>query len=121
MFVSKPDRFSSDIIMPGRVHDDDGFITENRVIEGLTGPITIYFSVAGLRQLAARYPQLELVRTSDAMAALDEAEALREEVQRLQARVEELEANEERIIGLRKAGFTVQRKMGAPKKKEVAA
>lgn len=122
MFVTKPDRFSSDIIIPGRVADPVGFVTENRVVEGLTGPITIYFSVTGLRNLAGRYEQIGLVPREDYARVEQEADEAREEIQRLRARLEELEAKQERIIGLSKDGFKVQKQMGRPAgKTKVAA
>lgn len=116
-FVDKPDRFSSDAIVPGRTSDPNGFVTEHTVIEGITGPVILYFSVSGIRQLAARYPQIALVpkseldnmvaRYGEVVSALDQVKAERDELR---------EAHD-RIAGLRRDGFTVQKKAGAPVKK----
>jgi hypothetical protein len=114
-FVSKPDRFSSDIIIPGRVSDPDGFVTEHREIDGIAGPIKIFFSVTGLRQLAQKYPQVGLVPAERLGDLEDELHRLQDEVDRLQHRNEELEAREERIAGLSRDGFKVQKVMGRPK------
>jgi hypothetical protein len=117
-FVSKPDRFSSDVIMPGRVSDPHGFVTEHRELDGLNGPIKVYFSVTGLRQIAERYPQVGLV-SSDLLDKADaKLEQLAAEVAKLHARVEELEAREARIAGLSRDGFKVQKVMGRPPKEE---
>jgi hypothetical protein len=114
-FVSKPDRFSSDIIIPGRVSDPDGFVTEHREIDGIAGPIKIFFSVTGLRQLAEKYPQVGLTSVERLNEAYDRANSLEAERDELRARVEELEAREERIAGLSRDGFKVQKVMGRPK------
>lgn len=35
-FVRKPDRFSSCVIVPGRVSDPHGFVTDHRELDGLS-------------------------------------------------------------------------------------
>src|ERR1044072_7802910 len=104
-FVAKPDRFSSDAIIPGKLTDERGFITEGHVIEGVRGPVQLFFSAEGIRQFARRYPQLGLVDSSK----LDLSERARADAE---ARVLELEAEVarqkealDRIAGLRTAGF----------------
>lgn len=117
-FVTKPDRFGSDAIIQGRVADPHGFVTNHDAVDGLHGPITLYFSVTGLRQLAAKHPQVGLVLREEADAASAHANALQAEVDQLRARVAELEAREERIAGLSRDGFKVQRVMGRPTKEK---
>lgn len=119
-FVSKPDRFGSCAIIPGRVSDDDGFATENTIIEGLHGPITLYFSATGVRQLAQRYPQLALVPKGQLELA---REHLASTETLLAEAVEALEAAEvqlDRISGLQREGFKVVRVMGRPPLKKEA-
>lgn len=119
-FVSKPGRFDSDSIIPGRVSDDDGFVTENVEYDTPTGPRVHYFSVAGLRQLAGRYPQIGLVPRqllTDAEQALDEAlDALNTVAQERDEAVARLE----RINGLQRDGFKISRIQGRPAKKVTA-
>lgn len=119
-FVDKPDRWSSDAIIPGRTVDPDGWVTEHTVIEGLHGPITLYFSVGGLRLLADRYPQVGLVSKAE-LTSRDHAlaEALTA-VQQLKLERDELKAKLERISGLQRDGFKVARVQGRPPTKTKA-
>lgn len=119
-FVAKPDRFSQDIIVPGRVTDPHGFVTEHREIDGLNGPIKVYFSVTGLRRLAERYPQVGLVPADRLKDVEDELHRLQDELEQTRDRALELEARTERIAGLSKDGFKVQKVMGRPKIKQEA-
>lgn len=120
-FVSKPDRFSSDAIVPGRVTDPNGFITENTVIEGIHGPIILYFSVSGLRQLADRYKQIGLVPRKALELVKEEFDELEEEYNEAIRERDEAKAKLDRISGLQRDGFRVARVQGRPPKKEVAA
>lgn len=121
-FVTKPDRFSQDAIIPGRLSDPRGFVDTGNVLDGIRGPLPIYLSAEGIRLAAQRYPQLELVDASAHQAvvqALAQAEAERDEV--TQQRDEAL-ARLERISGLKRDGFQVTRVQGRPKQKvEVGA
>lgn len=114
-FVARPDRFSSDAIIAGRVTDPDGFVTEHRELEGVNGPIKLFFSVAGLRQIADRYPQVGLVRAEVLEQAEEEGDAFKREAEQLRARVFALEAKQERIAGFAADGFKVQKVIGRPK------
>jgi hypothetical protein len=108
--VSKPARHTapgSCVIIPGRHHDDLGFVDTTTELEGIGGPLRIYLSVTGLRQVAARLPQVGLVPVLDYERALAEADAAREEVQRLQTRLSEYEDQLGRISGLSREGFEV--------------
>lgn len=115
-FVRKPDRFSSCVIVPGRVSDPHGFVTDHRELDGINGPIKVYFSVTGLRQIADKHPQVGLVRVEKLDDARAEAERLAEELEAAQDRITELEAAHDRIAGFVKDGFKVQKVMGRPKK-----
>lgn len=117
-FVSKPDRFSSDVIIPGRTSDPDGFVTLHRELEGAQGPIKVYFSVAGLRQIAAAHPQVGLVSAGHAKDVEDELYRLQDELDRAQTRIAELEGRQERIAGFARDGFRVQKVQGRPPAKE---
>lgn len=116
-FVTKLGRFSSDIIIPGRTSDPQGFVTEYREVEGVTGPLTIYFSVTGLRLLAQRYSQIGLVPAEVADANFQLALDLKNRVLELEAERDELLAKQERIAGLAQDGFKVQKVMGRPPEK----
>lgn len=113
-FVRKPDRFSSDVIIPGRTSDPDGFVTEHRELDGIGGPIKVFFSVAGLRQLAKKYPQVELVPKADSDANFQLALDLKNKVLELEAERDELLAKQARIAGFAADGFKVQKMMGRP-------
>lgn len=115
MFVNKPDRFSQDVIVPGRVTDPNGFVTLHRSLDGLHGPIQVYFSVTGLRQIAEKHPQVGLVPADDVRRLHLENDALRAELDQANARIAELEANAERIAGFARDGFKVQKVVGRPK------
>lgn len=110
--VAKPARHTSPgscVILPGRHHDELGFVDTTTELEGLRGPLRIYLSVTGLRQLAARLPQVGLVPVLDYERALAEAEAAREEVARLRADLDAAEGQLERINGLARSGFDISR------------
>lgn len=115
MFVNKPDRFSQDVIVPGRVTDPNGFVTLHRSLDGLHGPIQVYFSVTGLRQIAEKHPQVGLVSRDEAAAETARANTLQAELDQANARIAELEANAERIAGFARDGFKVQKVVGRPK------
>jgi DNA-binding ferritin-like protein len=114
-FVRKPDRFSSCVIVPGRTSDPEGFVTEHRELDGISGPIKVYFSVTGLRLLAERYPQVGLVPAEKLDAAKQRIEQLEADLDNIRERAAELETQQERIAGIVKEGFKVQKVMGRPK------
>lgn len=120
-FVDKPDRFSSDIIVAGRVRDDIGFVRLDGIIEGLTGPIVPFLSATGLRLIAKRFPQLGLVDAADAASVQLAYDQLRAELARVAAERDDLAAKLERINGLRKDGFQISRTQGRPRKVEAKA
>lgn len=120
-FVDKPDRFSSDTIVPGRVRDDIGFVRLDQVIEGVTGPIVPYLSATGLRLIASRFPQLGLVDAAWAKDVEDELHSLQDEIERVREERDDLAAKLERINGLRKDGFQISRTQGRPRKVEAKA
>lgn len=117
-FVTKPERFSSDIIIPGRVSDPHGFVTEHREIDLPGGLQMVHFSVTGLRQLASRYPQIGLVPEASFDEAVRVAAEAMAEAEQLRAQVAALEARQERIAGFAADGFKVQKVLGRPKEKE---
>lgn len=115
--VSKPDRFSSCAIIPGRTADPEGFVTEHRDLEGLHGPITLYFSVTGLRQLADRYPRVGLVRAEQLGAAEEALDNALAEAARLKDYIAELERFKESVAGLTRHEYQIRKPMGRPKEK----
>jgi hypothetical protein len=119
-FVHKPDRFSQDAIIPGRVTDARGFVSTGVVIEGLQGPVPIYLSAEGIRLAASRYTQLGLVDSDVHKAVALELEDAQAAVERLTAENAELTAKLDRISGLKRDGFQVSRIQGRPRK-EVSA
>lgn len=120
MFAAKPDRWSQDMIIAGRVSDPLGFVTENREIEGLNGPLKVWFSVTGLRQLAAKHRQVGLVPVGELDAMKSTNATLWARLAQAEAEVEELRQAAERISGLSKDGFQVTRRHGPTPKKETA-
>jgi hypothetical protein len=120
-FVAKPDRFSSDAIIPGRVDDPLGWVTEHTTLEGINGPITLYFSVTGLRQLAEKYPQIGLVSAEELETLTKELACVALSLEQAEARADEAEAKLERISGLQRDGFKVARVQGRPPTKQKAA
>ena len=122
-FQPKIDRFSADLLIPGKTTDERGWIVGDGVIEGMQGPIQRTVSIDAIRQAAARYEQVGLVDVGDYHAALAEAEAAREEVLRLQEENEALQTKLDAIVGLRREGFVIQKRQGRPpvKKQEATA
>lgn len=116
-WVPKPDRFGSDAIIAGRVSDPDGFITEHRALEGLHGDITLYFSVAGLRQMAAKHPQVGLVSKKEFDDAWNLILGLKNKVLEAEARVAELEAFKASVAGITREDYHIRKPMGRPKEK----
>lgn len=117
IFVSKPDRFSSDLIIPGRVSDERGFVVPGTVIDGITGPIAVHLSAEGIRLAAQRFPQLGLI---DSVAYDDLAAAFAEEHEAREAaeeRAKVLQDRLDRISGLKRDGFQVTRVQGRPRQK----
>lgn len=114
-YTPKIDRFSSDLLIPGRTVDPRGFIVGDGVIEGLRGDIAPAVSIEAMRQAAQRYEQVGLVDRESFDQLADELEAAKAQVERLEAENERLEAIQERIAGLRRDGFTVQKIAGRPK------
>lgn len=115
--VAKPDRFSSCIIIPGRMSDPDGFVTEHREIDGLMGPVKVYFSVAGLRQLAQRYPKVGLVPRDELIRAREYAERMDAQLEQANARIAELEAFKASVAGVTREDYQIRRPIGRPKEK----
>lgn len=108
------DRFASDLIIPGRTSDPKGFIDLLSSVDGLRGPVAKVLSVTGLRDLAAKHPQIGLVTAE----TLEKAEAYSRELEDAlldaNARVAELEEQAGKIAGLVKYGFVVKKVMGRP-------
>ena len=122
-YQPKVDRFSSDLLIPGKLTDERGWIVGDGVIEGLNGPIMRTVSIESIRQAAARYDQVGLVDAEDYALAQAEAEAAREEVQALREENEALQTKLDAIVGLRREGFVIQKRQGRPpvKKQEATA
>lgn len=119
-WVPRIDRFSSDLLIPGRTTDANGFILGDGVIEGLHGDIVPAVSVEAFRQAARRYEQVGLVPREDYEGIRADLRYAEEVIARLQAENDQLRATQEHIAGLRKAGFTVQKKTGRPPREEAA-
>ena len=119
LFVNKPNPYSMPgacVMIPGRTSDEVGFVDTTTELDGISGPIHIYLSATGLRRAAQQFKQLRLVdagKLESVEAQLAEVLAQRDAAVE---RVDELEAIQDRIAGLKKAGFTVQKVQGRPKK-----
>lgn len=120
VFTSKPDRFSSDLILAGRVSDEGGFIDLQNPLDMPSGFKQALLSITGLRQLAAKHPQIGLVPAEHLAAAEDRLAELEAEISRLQEVVTTHEEREARITGLAADGFTVTRRTGPLPKKAAA-
>lgn len=120
-YAPKLDRFSSCLLIPGRVSDDRGFVVGDGIIQGLLGDITPAISIAAIRNAASKMPQIGLVDQADYDKAMAEVEAAREEVVRLQAENDQLRATQEHISGLKRAGFQVSKIKGRPAKQEATS
>ena len=122
LFLRKPDRHSSDLIIPGKTTDDDGFIlTDVHELDMPTGIKQAVLSIGGLRRLAQLHPQIGLAPAGALAAAEDRVAELEAEISRLQEVVTAHEEREARITGLAADGFTVTRKTGPLPKQKVAA
>lgn len=119
-YTPKLDRFSSCLLIPGRVADDRGFIVGDGVIEGLRGDITPAISVEAIRNAAARYDQVGLVDREKLVESEGREAGLRAQLAELQAENEQLRTIQEHISGLRKAGFQVSKIKGRPAAKQEA-
>lgn len=111
-FAAKPDRFSSDLIIPGRVQDGVGFIDLQNPIDTPQGFKQAVLSIEGLRQLSRRHPQIGLVPSEDLSAAYAESEELREQLAAARARIAELEGQLARITGVAREGFIIHKQRG---------
>jgi hypothetical protein len=123
-FVRKIPPFNapgSDVLIPGRVTDDIGFVDTGMELDGLRGPLRIYLSAAGIRAAAEKYPQLGLVDSGQLSLARERRDDAEQMLRDAQQHIADLEETVDRIAGLSKAGFTVQKKMGAPAKKATPA
>jgi hypothetical protein len=108
---------NSDILIPGRVSDDIGFVDSGMELDGQRGPLRLYLSATGIRRAANQFPQLGLVDKAKHDDAVNLVMALKNKVLELEEEVAELRAIQDRIAGLHAAGFTVQKKAGRPKEK----
>lgn len=122
-FADRPQRFSqpgSCIVLPGRVVDEKGGVLLDTEIEGLHGTVNLWISYEGIHAIARKIPELNLSEADQADAklqtSLDENAALKAQVEQLQGELADTKAHLDRIAGLRRAGFTIQKKSGAPKK-----
>lgn len=120
-FAKKLDRFSACLLIPGRTTDSRGFVVGDGMIEGLRGDVTPAVSIEAIRNAASRIEQIGLVDVGALELAQEHLAATEALLDQANARVAELEANQERIIGLRKAGFHVQKQAGRPKAKEATS
>ncbi len=119
LFASKPPAYSEPghcLILPAKRSDPEGGVQLQTQIEGLRGPLTLWLSYTGLRQLAEKHPRLGLVPREKLAKAEEERDLLETLLAASEAKVEQLEADAERIIGLRRAGYVVQKANGRPPK-----
>jgi hypothetical protein len=123
LFVRKPAAYSQgDSIIPGRVADDVGFIDTGNELDGVRGPIRVYLSVAGLRQIAQKFPQVCL---TDAAASRETIETLQgllaeahSDLEQAVLRADRAEAQLSAIAGLKRDGFSVSKIKGPRPQKE---
>lgn len=112
LYARKPMPYSEPghcLILPGKRSDEDGGIQLQTQLEGIRGPIVGWLSFTGLRQIAAKHESLGLVPRAERDEAVERAEVAEGKLADAEARIAELEADQERIVGLRRAGFTVQK------------
>lgn len=119
-FARELGRYGYEAILE-KLHDDNGYVQLNREIDLPTGVRPLYLSISLLRQLAARIPEIGLVPTEKLYAAQREIDQLRFERDQLLAERDDLAAKHERILGVSKDGFKIQRQQGRPPQKKVAA
>lgn len=106
-----------DLFSPARRGDERGIIL-GAPLDGAQA-YTPWIGLSTVRELALKHPdRVGLVEKERLDAAVTLALELKDKVLELEAERDELRTNLERVAGLSKAGFKVQRVMGRPKKKE---
>lgn len=106
-----------DIFRPARRHDDRGVVLGSP-LDGAQN-YSPWIGLTTVRELALEFqPVVGLVPKEDLDGAWELILGLKNKVLELEARNAELEANQERIAGLARAGFKVQKIQGRPPKRE---
>ena len=113
-YAADLDRWSQCLLIPGRYHDDDGFIVGDGVIEGLTGDIQRAISIKAIREAAHRFEQVGLVDRDELALVQDDLALTRSQLEQVEAERDELQAKLDRVQGLARDGFKVQRQQGRP-------
>lgn len=104
-----------DLFSPARRSDPLGIVLGPQLDGGQT--YTPWIGLTTVRELALKHAdKTRLVPAEQLYNARNAHAAALTEIQELRARVEELEAQQERIAGLTKDGYRVQKVMGRPKK-----
>ena len=114
-YATKPPRYDqpgSCIVVPGRVHDENGGVLLDTVLDGRMGDIRLWISYAGLHSIARQVPQLDLVEANDLSRAHDALASTQQQLDQVTAERDELQRKLDRIQGLAKDGFKVTRHQG---------
>lgn len=124
-FSDRPQRFDEPgqcIVLPGRIHDENGGVQLDGVYDGLRGDMRLWISYAGLQRIVDQFgDRLNLAKREALREAEVEAAGLRAELAMQTERAEAAEAKLERINGVAKDGFKVSRQQGRPPQKKVPA
>lgn len=119
-FVDRLDRYSQDLMIPGRYSDPDGFVMGDGYIPGLSGNLPRAVSIGFMREAARRIPQVGLVNRGALEDAVVEIKRERERAEQAEAKLAEAEAKLDRVNGFAKDGFKVVRQQGRPPVKQGA-
>lgn len=111
-FAKNLDRFSQDLMLQGNTTDPDGFVVGDGTISTLNGEIPRAVSIKFLREAARRVPELRLIDRDEYDGVVDllaDAEGERDEARRQR---DELQETLDRITGLTREGFDIQKRRG---------
>ena len=103
-----------DLFSPARLEDPRGVVL-GAPLDGGSSYVP-WIGLTTVRELALQHAdKVGLVERADLDVQIARTNALRDQNERLRARVEQLEEQQERIAGLVRDGFKVQKIMGRPK------
>lgn len=119
-FVPKLDRFSQDLMLPGNVHDNDGWVHNGTIDLQANQNAARAVSIKFMREAARRIPEVGLVERSELELAIQRAEDAERLLAESNRALETAEAKLDRIQGLARDGFRVQRQLGRPPVKKEA-
>lgn len=105
---------------PGRMSDPDGFyLFEQEVnMADTQGVVRIHISAEGVRSLARKFPEADLVPGRDARVLQAEFDAALAEIAELKDKLAKAEAFKQNIAGVEAHGFRLAKKKGPQVKPE---